>query len=74
MTLTEFLLGSIIHLFWPCVIALELVTGVAVLGLPYNRMVVDRGKNPGPFWVAIIIHLILAYLQPLLFWHELWLP
>ncbi len=51
-------------------IVLELWLGFAVAGWAGNKIVVDRSKSPGPFWVAIFIHVLIVFGIPVLVWFE----
>ena len=60
----------IILLFALFVVALELRTGVAVLGWPGNGRAAARRKNPGPYWIAITLHMLAGIGLPILIWYR----
>lgn len=41
-------------------IALQLLTGFAVIGWTGDNMVVERETAPGPFWFAIVLQTLIA--------------
>ena len=51
-------------------IVLELVTGVALMGWVGDRIVVDRRKNPGPYWITMSLQILITIGLPLLIWFE----
>ena len=48
------------------IIGLELFTGCAVIGWAGDNMIVEREKSPGPYWFAIILHVLVGVGLPLL--------
>jgi len=57
-----------ISLFLVFIVALELLTGCALVGFDGDNMVVEREKSPGPYWFAILVHATIGIGIPLLFW------
>ncbi len=56
--------------FFLFVIALELHTGIAVRGWLGNFGPVERNNNPGPYWIAIAMHVLLWIGLLLLIWFQ----
>ncbi|MEM7456348.1 MAG: hypothetical protein AAF456_18525 [Planctomycetota bacterium] len=53
-------------LFSIFIIALELFTGFAVIGWTGDNMLVERARSPGPYWFAIVLHVLIAIGLPAL--------
>ena len=49
-----------------CIICLEPLTGVALIGLAGDEMLVEREKSPGPYWFAIALHFLIGIGAPYL--------
>ncbi|MBL8890285.1 MAG: hypothetical protein JNL67_09915 [Planctomycetaceae bacterium] len=58
-------LGFIV--FTVLIVILELWLGCAVIGWSGDNMVVERERNPGPYWFAISLHCLTGVALPLLF-------
>jgi hypothetical protein len=39
-----------------CVLVGEFWTGIAVVGLGGDNMVIEREKSPGPYWFIMALH------------------
>ena len=64
------MVAIVVELFGLFVVVFELGTGCAVLGWAGDKMVVDRRKNSGPYWIAIALHIFIVIGLPLLIWFE----
>lgn len=56
--------GIGISVFSLFIIALELLTGFAVIGWAGDSMVVEREKSPGPYWFTIVLHCLIGIALP----------
>lgn len=59
-------------LFGLFIVGLELFTGFAFIGWTGDNMLVERKKNPGPYWFGIAVHILLALGIPILRLYVIW--
>ena len=53
-------------LFAIFLLALELILGVAFVGWYGDNMVVEREKQPGPYWFTVVLHAVIGLGPPAL--------
>ena len=55
-------------IFSVCILVAEFWSGLAIIGWSGDKMVVERAKQPGPYWFAMVLHTIVGIAIPAFLW------